>query len=113
MFNKFSTSSPEARQLGTAPMEHCAGTVLLKLMFHMNRWNMVKGKPATLNKLMGISLWDFNHGVKALKKLDFVRKYTKWEYMVNPNLIFNGDEKQFYIVQHMWDTQTKSGLRNK
>jgi len=112
MFNKFQTDTPEAAELGTRPIDNTASVVLLKMMFHMNRVNMVKGSPKQLMEKMGVTLWDFNTGVRALKTLDYIRKFTKWEYMVNPNIIFNGDERQYFVVQHMWDTETTKGAQS-
>jgi len=56
-------------------------------------------------------LHDFHRGLRVLKKSDFIRKYTKKEYMLNPDVMFNGNDKQYFIVKHMWDTQTSRGLR--
>ena len=106
MYNKFIIDTAEARQVGCAPLDNKAAKVLLKFIWHMNRYGISKGTPEGLAGKMGISRWDFIHGVRALKKLDYLRKYTKWEYMINPRIAGNGDEKQAYIVQHMWDTQT-------
>lgn len=111
MFNKFLTDTTEAGYLSSTELDASAAVVLLKMMYRINRFNIVHGKPDVLIQAMGISQWDFHHGVRSLKNLDLIRKYTKWEYMINPNVMFNGDDKQQYIVQHMWDTQTKKGLR--
>ena len=106
MFNKLLTDTEEVKRLRSVPLDNAAGAVLLKLMFCTNRYNLVKGTPAEIVKRIGVSQWDFNHGVRALKKADYVRKYTKQEYMINPRLLFNGDDQHYYVVKHMWDTQT-------
>jgi hypothetical protein len=106
MFNKLVTDTKEADRIRTVPMVNAAGTVLLKFMFLANRYNIVKGTPNELIAKLGITRWDFTHGVRALKKDDLIRKYTKREYMINPNVLFNGDDKQQYVVQHLWNTQT-------
>jgi len=106
MFNKLVTDSKEAERIRGIPMVNAAGTVLLKFMFLANRYNIIRGTPDQLIDKMGVSRWDFTHGVRALKKDDLIRKYTKREYMINPSVLFNGDDKQFYVVKHMWDTQT-------
>lgn len=111
MFNKFVVGNKDAQRLASEPVDKTAVLVLMKLMHHINRVNMVQGTPATISAKMGVTLWEFNHGIRELKKLDFVKKYTKWEYMISPNLMFNGDERQYHIVKHMWLTQTTQGLR--
>jgi hypothetical protein len=73
--------------------------------------NMVVGTPEKIAQMTGITLRDFSVGVRALKKCDLIRKYTKKEYMLNPDVMFNGNDKQYFIVKHMWDTQTSKGLR--
>ena len=106
-------------QLGTQPasfltkakLNSSAALVLLKIMYHMNRVNMIAGTPDSIAKKAGMTLWDFTVGIRTLKQYDFVRKYTKQEYMLNPDVMFNGNDKQYFIVKHMWDTQAKRGLR--
>lgn len=111
MFNKFLTDTAEAGYLRSKQLNASAALVLLKLMYRVNRYNIVEGSPSNLSWAMGISLWDFNHGVRVLKKMDLVRKYSKWEYMVNPQVMFNGEEKQRQIVRQLWNNQTKRGFR--
>ncbi len=111
MYNKFIVDTAEAKQVGCDPLDNKAAKVLLKFIWHMNKYGITKGTPNKLAQNMGISLWDFNHGVRALKKLNYIRKYTKWEYMVNPNIAGNGDDRQHYIVQHMWNSQTIEGSK--
>ena len=106
MFNKFRTDSAESKQLASHPISANATLVLVKFMLFMNRMNLVKGSPDKLISKMGVTPWEFRHGVKSLKEKDFIRKYTKWEYMINPDLMFNGDDRQYYIILHMWRTQT-------
>ena len=74
---------------------------------------MVVGTPKTICQKSGMSLHDFHRGLRTLKKSDFIRKYTKKEYMLNPDVMFNGNDRQYFIIKHMWDTQTSKGLRIK
>ena len=111
MYNKYMTDTAESKQVGCSPLDNKAAKVLLKFIWHMNRYGITKGKPNDLAQKMGISKWDFIHGVRALKELNYIRKYTKWEYMINPNIAGNGDDKQRFIVQHMWDEQTIEGSK--
>jgi hypothetical protein len=112
MFNKFQLDTKAVTILSKAKLNGAASSVLLKFMFHINRSNMVVGAPADIAKLTRTSLREFNLGIRALKKYNFVRKYTKKEYMLNPDIMFNGDDKRYYVIKHMWDTQTTEGLRD-
>jgi 5-methylcytosine-specific restriction endonuclease McrBC GTP-binding regulatory subunit McrB len=111
MFNKLQTDTPEASYVNRQLTDKSAALILLKLMQQANRFNIVKGNPKGISTHFGIVIGDFHLGIRNLKKIDFVRKYTKHEYMLNPDLAFNGDDKQYFIVKHMWNTQTSKGLR--
>ena len=111
MFNKFQLGTQPATFLARNKLSSSSALVLLKMMYHINRVNMVIGTPEKIAKMAGITLRDFSVGVRALKKCDLIRKYTKKEYMLNPDVMFNGNDKQYFIVKHMWDTQTSKGLR--
>ena len=94
-------------------MSSVAAGVLFKRMYQINRVNMVVGTPAKIADEAGITLHDFHRGLRTLKKCDFIRKFTKKEYMLNPDIMFNGNDRQYFIVKHMWDTQTSRGLRGE
>lgn len=111
-FDKTSKTSPEAIRLCRARIHPAAGIVLLKLCILSDRNNIVQGKPTDLAKEINVTLWEFNKGVRELKELDIVRKYTKTEYMISPNYKYNGDERRFYILQNMWENQTTKGKRS-
>ena len=111
MFNKLQTDTTQAEFVHRQLTDKSAALILLKLMQQVNSYNIVKGNPVGIAKHFGIVIRDFHTGIRSLKKLDFVRKYTKYEYMLNPELSFNGDDRQYFIVKHMWDTQTNRGLR--
>ncbi len=113
MFNKLQLGTQPASLLAKTKLTSSAALVLLKMMYHINRMNMVIGTPATISKMSGVRLHDFHRGLRGLKKLDFIRKYTKKEYMLNPDVMFNGDDKRYYVVKHMWDTQTSKGLKDE
>jgi hypothetical protein len=72
---------------------------------------MVSGTPQEIAKAVGVTIGDFTVGIRVLKKCDLIRKYTKKEYMLNPDVMFNGNDRQYFIVKHMWETQTSKGLR--
>ena len=111
MFNKFQLGTHPAVFLAKNKLSSSSALVLLKMMYHINRMNMVVGTPEKIAQMTGITLRDFSVGVRALKKCDLIRKYTKKEYMLNPDVMFNGNDRQYFIVKHMWDTQTSKGLR--
>jgi len=111
MFNKFQLSTQPALFLAKNKLSSASALVLLKMMYHINRVNMVSGTPKEISALTGVTLGDFSVGIRSLKKCDLIRKYTKKEYMLNPDVMFNGDDKQYFIVKHMWETQTSKGLR--
>ena len=111
MFNKFQLGTQPADFLAKTKLSSAAALVLLKMMYHINRVNMVIGTPKSISETAGMTLGDFSVGIRSLKKCDLVRKYTKKEYMLNPDVMFNGNDKQYFIVKHMWDTQTSRGLR--
>jgi hypothetical protein len=111
MFNKFQLGTQPATFLAKNKLSSSSALVLLKMMYHINRVNMVIGTPEKIAEMAGITLRDFSVGVRALKKCDLIRKYTKKEYMLNLDVMFNGNDKQYFIVKHMWDTQTSKGLR--
>ena len=75
MFNKFQLGTRPATLLASNKLSSDAALVLLKMMYKINRVNMVI------------------------------------EYMLNPDIMFNGNDRQYFIVKHMWDTQTSTGLR--
>ena len=111
MFNKFQLGTQPANFLAKTKLNSAAALVLLKMKYHINRVNMVIGTPKSISETAGMTLGDFSVGIRSLKKCDLVRKYTKKEYMLNPDVMFNGNDKQYFIVKHMWDTQTSRGLR--
>ncbi len=111
MFNKLQVDTKEAAYINRQLSEKTAALVLLKMMYQANKFNIIRGNPKGISEYFGIGIGDFHLGIRKLKKIDFIRKYTKHEYMLNPDVSFNGDDRQYYIVKHMWDTQTSVGLR--
>ena len=87
MFNKLQLGTQPASLLAKTKLSSSAALVLLKMMYHVNRMNMVVGTPETISDMSGVRLHDFHRGLRALKKLDFIRKYTKKEYMLNPDVM--------------------------
>ena len=111
MFNKLQLGTQPASFLTKTKLNSSAALVLLKMMYHVNRLNILAGTPDTIAAKAGMTLWDFTMGIRILKRQGIIRKYTKMEYMLNPDVMFNGNDKQYFIVKHMWETQAKRGLR--
>jgi len=111
MFNKLQLGTRPAAILSKTKLNKAGALVLLKLMYHINRINIVEGTPEEIAKIAGITLGDFHVGIRSLKQTDFIRKYTKKEYMLNPDIMFNGNDRQYFIVKNMWETQTTRGFR--
>ena len=111
MFNMVHLGTAPATFLAKNKMSSSSALVLLKMMYYINRVNIVSGTPKEISDKAGITLGDFSVGIRTLKKCDLIRKYTKKEYMLNPDVMFNGNDRQYFIVKHMWDTQTSKGLR--
>lgn len=112
MFNKLQLGTQSANFLAKAKLTGAAAIVLLKLQYSINKMNIVVGTPAHIAKASGITIHRFNMGIRYLKKYDLVRKLTAKEYMLHPDIMFNGDDKRYHIIKHMWDTQTHKGLRD-
>ncbi len=110
MFNKIQTDTPIAKLISSVVLETAAGIILCKFYHTMPRNNLMCGTPEMLAAKLNLSMWEFNIGIRQLKQLDAIRKYSAREYMVNPDLGYNGEEKRYWVLKHLWDTQTKSGL---
>ena len=113
MFNKLHTDKGIGHALHKQDLGLAAVAVLHYFCFNINKQNIVTGTPETLSKLFNMSLLHINQGIRTLKKVDVIRKYTKQEYMLHPDIAYNGDDKRYWVLKHMWDTQTTSGLRNR
>lgn len=79
----------------------------------MSKINVVHGTPAELARRCSMKILQFNLGVKNLKQLNILRKYTKREYMLNPDYAYNGDDRRYFIIKSIWDKQTTLGLRKE
>ncbi len=111
MFNKIHTDTGVTVQLHKLDLGVSAVAVLHYICFNINKKNIVVGTPEYLAKKFNMSLRHFNTGVRVLKKIGVVKKYTKQEYMLHPDIAHNGDEKRYWVIRHLWDTQTTTGLR--
>lgn len=111
MFVKLQQQSNAAIRVKDPSMGRQGKSVLGVAMFYLDKNNLLVGSPIELQKLLGLSKSDFEIGMKQLKAADLVRKFSKREYMINPLLVYYGDERHLYILKYKWDTQTTLGLR--
>ena len=109
MFNRFQLGTKSVEYLAKSKLEDSTAVVLLKGMYHLNKNNMIVGSPKEIALDLGITMWDFDSGMRTLKQYDCVRKFTKREYMINPDVIYVGN--RYDVAKFMWDNQTSRGLR--
>jgi len=111
MFYKLRLDSQPIRLIKSHTITNRAKLLLLNALFYLDKNNMLIGSPKDLMKLLNLGKYDFEEGMKELKRFDLVRKYTKREYMFNPEILHYGDDKHLYILHHKWETQTTRGIR--
>jgi len=112
MFNKLSQHTVAADTIRKGRLKGSAAIILLKMLYSVNKNNIMLGTPQTICAQVSITEWEFKQGIKSLKKQSIIRKYTAREYMLNPDISYNGDDKRYWILKHMWNTQTSTGLKN-
>jgi len=86
--------------------------VFIRLFLVVDNRMLVKGPPEVVSKLIGVSVSNFCLAVRELKRMGLVRKYSRWEYMVNPEcreIDSIRDEEQ---LMYMWEKDSISGLRS-
>jgi len=84
-------------------------TVLLKFIYAVDSSYLLYGSPDTLPIKLGIKKQDFNEGIRELKVLGFIRKYSKFAYMLNPRVISKRDNDSRII--YTWEEETILGFR--
>jgi len=112
MFNKLVLGTSQAKYLVKKLDDKTAALLLVKFMVGINKFNIVKGSPADIATDWGVTIGDFSSGIRGLKKLDIVRKYTQKEYILNPDVMYQGDDRRYFVIKNMWDTQTSKGLKH-
>ena len=86
--------------------------VFIRLFLAVDSRMLVKGSPGVVSKLIGVNVSNFCLAVRELKRMGLVRKYSRWEYMVNPEcreIDSIRDEEQ---LMYMWKKDSISGLRS-
>lgn len=112
MFNKLHQDTLETGILRTDKISGPAAIVLVKILFNVNRSNIIQGTPESIARGSHMTSWEFKLGIKDLKQKNIIRKYTAKEYMLNPDVAYNGDDARYHILKHLWDTQTTTGLKS-
>jgi len=86
--------------------------VFIRLFLVVDNRMLVKGSPEVISKLIEVSVSNFCLAVRELKRMGLVRKYSRWEYMVNPEcreIDSIRDEEQ---LMYMWEKDSINGLRS-
>ena len=86
--------------------------VFIRLFLATDNRMLIKGSPGVISKLIAVNVSNFCLAVRELKRMGLVRKYSRWEYMINPECkeIDNiRDEEQ---LMHMWKRDSTNGLRS-
>jgi|TARA_R110000824_G_scaffold384682_1_gene578753 hypothetical protein len=86
--------------------------VFIRLFLVVDNRMLVKGSPEVVSKLIEVSVSNFCLAVRELKRMGLVRKYSRWEYMVNPEcreIDSIRDEEQ---LMYMWEKDSINGLRS-
>ena len=86
--------------------------VFIRLFLVVDNRMLVKGPPETISQLIGVNVSNFCLAVRELKRMGLIRKYSRWEYMVNPEcreIDSIRDEEQ---LMYMWKKDSISGLRS-
>jgi len=85
--------------------------VFIRLFLVVDQRMLVKGSPETVSKLIEVNVSNFCLAVRELKRMGLVRKYSRWEYMVNPECREIDSIKDKEQLMYMWEKDSISGLR--
>lgn len=86
--------------------------VFIRLFLVVDQRMLVKGSPETVSKLIEVNVSNFCLAVRELKRMGLVRKYSRWEYMVNPECREIDSIKDKEQLMYMWEKDSISGLRS-
>ena len=87
--------------------------VFIRLFLAVDQRMLVKGSPETVSKLIEVNVSNFCLAVRELKRMGLVRKYSRWEYMVNPECREIGSIRDEEQLMYMWEKDSISGLRSR
>jgi len=86
--------------------------VFIRLFLAVDNRMLVKGSPGIVSKLIEVNVSNFCLAVRELKRMGLVRKYSRWEYMVNPECREIDSIKDEEQLMYMWKKDSISGLRS-
>lgn len=78
--------------------------MLIRLMPIMDNINSIRMPLDELAMEVGSSKSNLSIAIAEMKKLDIVRKLDKSTYIFNPDLIYKGRDKEYFVIQHYWDS---------
>ena len=78
--------------------------VFIRLFLAADNRMLVKGSPEVIS--------NFCLAVRELKRMELVRKYSRWEYMINPECKKIDDIRDEEQLMHMWNKDSTDGLRS-
>ena len=86
--------------------------VFIRLFLAADNRMLVKGSPEVISKLIAVNVSNFCLAVRELKRMGLVRKYSRWEYMINPECKKIDDIRDEEQLMHMWVKDSVNGLRS-
>ena len=86
--------------------------VFIRLFLAVDNRMLVKGSPGAVSKLIAVNVRNFCLAVRELKRMGLVRKYSRWEYMVNPECREIDNIRDKEQLMHMWEKDSTDGLRS-
>ena len=86
--------------------------VFIRLFLAANNRMLVKGSPEVISELIKVNVSNFCLAVRKLKKMGLVRKYSRWEYMINPECREINNIRDKEQLMHMWVKDSVNGLRS-
>ena len=86
--------------------------VFIRLLLVVDNRMLVKGSPGAVSKLIAVNVSNFCLAVRELKKMGLIRKYSRWEYMINPECKEIDNIRDKEQLMHMWKRDSTNGLRS-
>lgn len=110
MLVKLNLDSEIAKIILKQLSDNNAKLVLFNSFFCLDKYYTLVGNPDIVQERLKITKYEFELGIRILKKLGVVRKRSKTEYMFNPSL-FSIDNSLIDIINNIWSNQTTPGRR--
>lgn len=110
MLVKLNLDSDIAKIILKQLADNNAKLVLFNSLFCLDKYYTLVGNPDVVQTRLQITKYEFELGIRILKKLGVVRKRSKTEYMFNPSLFYINNNL-LDIINNIWNNQTTSGRR--